>query len=102
MTEITQAIDELSNLKTLRQLEKESGRAKEYAQELLDRTNIQEQRFEQAKLRMEKIEEEEKDRCRKTAELLKEFESHCASGPFFESLLGILSNFQGKEDNKHK
>lgn len=44
---------------------------------------------------MKKIEKDEKDRCKKTAELLKAFEEESGNGPFFDSLQHILLNFQG-------
>ena len=59
------------------------------------RAQTQKYRLEQAEIRMKNIEEEEKARCRKTAEILKEFERKSCNGPFFESLLDILTNFQG-------
>ena len=79
----------------MRQLEKENIRVKEHALELEKRTERQKYRLEQANQRMKKIEEEEEERCRKTAALLKEFEKNSANGPFFQSLLEILGNFQG-------
>lgn len=92
-----QAIDEISNLKSMRQLQKEKIRAQQNADELEKRAKIQEYRIEQANLRMKKIEEEEKERCKQTADLLRELKesSNSCSGPFFEKLLGILTNFQG-------
>lgn len=95
MTEITNAIDELSDLKSLRQLAKENAKAREANLEIKRKTEVQEYRLEQANLQMKKIEETERDRCRKTAELLKEFEQHSGNGPFFESLINLLMNFQG-------
>ena len=91
------AIDELSNLKTLRQLEKERLRVQESAKELEERAKVQEYRLEQAKLRMQKIVDEDRERCKKTAALLKEFEQNSCKGPFFDSLLDILLNFQGDD-----
>ena len=82
-------------MKSIRQLEKETVKSKQSAQELEDRTRIHEQRLEEAKQRMEKLEEEDRERCRKTAEILKEFEKNSSNGPFFESLLEILTNYQG-------
>ena len=92
-----QAIDDLSNLKTLRQLEKETIRAKELSEEMEKKAKIHESRVEQAQQRMKKIEDEDKERCLKTASLLKDFEKNSCKGPFFESLLSILVNFQGKK-----
>ena len=63
VSDITQAIDELSNLKTLKQLEQETLRAKETSLELEKKAKVQEYRLEQAQLRMKKIEDEEKERC---------------------------------------
>lgn len=94
--ELHQAIDDLSNLKTLRQLEKETLRAKEVSVDLEKRAEIHEYRVKQAQQRMQQIEDEDKERCIKTAALLKEFEKNSTSGPFFESLLSILVNYQGK------
>lgn len=94
--DIKQAINELSNLKSLDQLQKEAARAKERSFEIEQRTKVNEYRLEQAKSRMQKIEEEEKERCRKTADILKDFERKSCNGPFFQSLLAILTNFQGK------
>lgn len=95
VNEITNAIDELSNLKSLRQLAKENEKAKESSLDLQKRAEVQEYRLQQANKKMRKIEADEKDRCRKTAELLKEFEEESGNGPFFESLLNVLLNFQG-------
>lgn len=97
ISEINQAIDDLSNLKSISQLEKETAKATETAQELEDRAKVQEQRLEEAKLRFEKIEQEDRERCKKTAELLREFEKNSCNGPFFQSLLEILINYQGNE-----
>ena len=82
-------------MRTLKQLEEETVRAKQKSLELEKRAKVEEYRLEQAKQRMEKIEEEEKERCHQTAEILKEFESKSGNSPFFESLLKILGNFQG-------
>lgn len=98
ITEITQAIDQLSNLKTLHQLEKETQRANDSAKELKQRTQIHEYRLQQATEKMKKIEDDERERCKKTSDLLKEFEKNSANGPFFNSLLDILTNFQGIYD----
>lgn len=95
MAEITDAINELSNVKTLRQLAKENAKAQERSLELEKKAQVQEYRLEQASIKMKKIEEDDKDWCKKTAALLKEFEKKSGNGPFFESLLHILSNFQG-------
>ena len=96
VNEIKQIIDEMSNLKSLRQLELETARAKEASVELEKKSKLHQYRVEQAEARMQKIEEEEKERCRKTAEILKKFQANSCNGPFFESLLDILTNFQGK------
>lgn len=97
INEITQAIDELSNLKTLDQLQKDNLRVKEIAKELEKKAKLQEERLEQAKLRMDAIEAEEKEKCKKTAAILKELETSSCKAPFFEALLEILTNFQGNE-----
>ena len=76
-------------------MEKERLRAQESAKELEERAKVHEYRVEQAQIRMKKIEEEERERCRKTANLLKELENNSSKGPFFESLLDILLNYQG-------
>lgn len=89
-------IDELSNMRTMQELEKEKQRAQKLSIDLEKRAKVDEYRLEQATLRMNKIEEEERAKCRKTAELLKEFEKQSGKGPFFESLLDILNNFLGK------
>ena len=70
-------------------------KAKEASAELKKKAKIHEYRLEQAKIKMKKIESDDRDRCRKTAEILKEFEKHSGNGPFFESLLNVLLNFQG-------
>lgn len=95
VNEIKQFIDELANLKSLRQLEIEAARAKEASLQLEKKTKIHKYRAEQAELRMRNIEEEEKERCRKTAEIFKKFKSSSGSGPFFDNLLDILTNYQG-------
>ena len=93
---IKKAIDELSNLRSLNQLAKESDKAKEMSKNIEKRAKVQEYRLEQANLKMKKIEADDKERCRKTASILKEFEEQSGNGPFFESLLNILLNFQGE------
>lgn len=100
LSELTQAIDELSNLRTLNQLEKETRRQKQSSIDLEKRVQVQEFRLEQATIRMEKIDEEEKMKCMKTSALLKEFEKASCNGPFFESLLNILTNYQGNSSLK--
>lgn len=95
VAEIKEAIDELSNLKSFDQLQMEANRAKERSLEVEKKTKVNAYRMEQAECRMRKIEEDEKDRCRKTAEILKDFERKSCNGPFFQSLLAILTNFQG-------
>ena len=95
LADIKLAIDELSNLKSLSQLKKEHERAKKANHELEQRTKVQTYRLEQATMRMKKIEEEERERCKKTAELLKKFQQNSCNGPFFDSLLDLLTNFQG-------
>lgn len=96
MVEIKNTIDELSNLKSMRQLEIETARLKQASVEMEQRNKDQQNRLEQAKARMKKIEEEEKERCKQTAEILKQFEQNSCTGPFFQSLLDIMNNFQGK------
>ena len=59
------------------------------------KSKVQEYRLEQAQQRMKQIEDEDKERCRKTAAILKEFEKQTGNGPFFQSLLDILINYQG-------
>lgn len=95
MNEIKHAIDELSNLKSMKQLEEETARVKKANQEMEQRNKDQKYRLEQATIRIQKIEEEEREKCRKTAEILKQFEQQSTSGPFFTSLLDILNNFLG-------
>ena len=95
IAEISGAIDELSNLKTLGQLQKENRRAQESNKALEKESREQEARIEQAQLRMKHIEADEKERCQKTASILKDFTEKSGNGPFFESLLAILTNFQG-------
>lgn len=95
MNDIATAIDELSNLKSLSQISKENAKARQDSLEMTKRAKIAEQRLQQASIRMKKIEKDEKDRCKKTAALLKDFENESANGPFFDSLLHILLNFQG-------
>ena len=70
-------------------------RANESARKLEERAKWQEYRLEQASLKMKKIEEEEREKCKKTAALMKEFEKASDKSPFFERLLEILTNFQG-------
>ena len=82
-------------MKTLHQLEKESLRVQESSKELEMRANQQEERLKEAKLRMQKIEDEEREKCKKTSAILKEFQKKTGNGPFFETLLDILLNFQG-------
>lgn len=77
-------------------MEKETERAKKSSIDLEKKAKVQENRLEQARLRMDKIEAEDKERCQKTAAILKEFEKNSCNGPFFKSLLEILTNFQGK------
>ena len=81
-------------------MEKDKIRSEEQAKEIEKRAEIQEYRLEQANLRMKKIEEEEEERCRQTAELLKEFEKNSCNGPFFKKLLEILVNYQGRHLEK--
>lgn len=95
ITEISQAIDELSNMKTLHQLQQENLRVQETSKDLELRAKKQEERLEQAKLRLQKIEEDEREKCKKTTAILKDFQKKSGNGPFFESLLDILLNFQG-------
>ena len=42
------------------------------------------------------IDKKEKAKCQETQRLFKELEKHSFSGPFFDSLLAVLSNHQGK------
>lgn len=100
VNELHQSIDDLSNLKSLRQLEIETLRAKELSVEMEKKTKVHEYRVEQAQQRMKQIEEDDQERCRKTAAILKEFEEQSGNGPFFESLLNILINYQGKKKKK--
>lgn len=79
----------------MRQLEKERLRAQQASMEREEKLKVHTYRLEEAQKRMAKIEEEEKERCSKTAEILKMFEQSSANGPFFNSLLEILTNFQG-------
>ena len=97
--EITQAIDELSNLKTLKQLEKETLRAREASKHLEEKAEAEELRLEEAKIRMDRIVEDEKEHFNRTAEILRNFEKQSGNGPFFKSLLDILVNFQGKDNH---
>lgn len=76
-------------------MQKEAKRAKERSIEIEKQNKVNLYRVEQAEARMRKIEEDERDKCRKTAEILKEFERKSCKGPFFQSLLDILTNFQG-------
>ena len=78
----------------------ETARAKEANLELEQRNKVQQYRLEQAQSRMNKIEEEEREKCRLTAEIIKKFEQNSCNGPFFESLLELLYNFQGKFKKK--
>ena len=55
VNEIKTAIDDLSNLKSLRQLAKENMKVKQYSDELEKKAKVQEYRLEQAKSRMKKI-----------------------------------------------
>ena len=93
--EISHAIDELSNMRTLRELEKDTLRAQQHLLQIEKRNKIEEYRLDQANIWMQKIEEVEKEKCKKTAALLRDFEQKSTSGPFFESLLNILLNYQG-------
>lgn len=79
----------------MRQLEIETARVKQANQEMEQRTKDQKYRLDQAKTRLKQIEEEEKEKCKITADLLKQFEQNSTSGPFFKSLLEIMNNFQG-------
>lgn len=94
LTEIKQTIDEMSNLRSLRQLEIETSRVKQANLELEQRAKVQNYRLEQASSRLKKIEEEEREKCKLTAEIMKKFEQNSCSGPFFDSLREILNNFQ--------
>ena len=102
VNEIKDTIDELANLKSLRQLKIETARAKEAHLAFEQRSKDQQYRLEQAQTRMKQIEEEEREKCRLTAEIIKKFEQNSCTGPFFESLLEILNNFQGKKKKKKK
>lgn len=95
VNDIKVSIDKLSNLKSLNQLEIETARAKQASLEMEKKNKVQKYRLEQAQARMRKIEEEEKERCRKTAEIFKKFQENSCNGPFFQSLIDILTNFQG-------
>lgn len=95
INDISNAIDELSNLKSMRQLAKEKMKAQELSREMEKRAKVQEYRLEQANMKMSKIEAVERDKCRKTAALMKEFEDKCGKAPFFKGLFEILLNFQG-------
>lgn len=86
----------------MRQLKKESLRAQDSSKDLEKRVKQQEERLEQAQLRMQSIEAEEKEKCKKTAAILKDFEAKSGNSPFFESLLAILTNFQGKNLEKYR
>lgn len=92
---ITQAIDDLASLRSIRQLQIDTKKAKEAAKELEAKRKVQEMRLEQAKIRIAKIESDEIEKCKKTAEVLKEFERKSSNAPFFESLLEVFNNFQG-------
>lgn len=96
MNEISQSIDELSNLKTLGQLKKDNVRVQENNKDLEKKAKAHEERLRQAQLRMQSIEAEEKDRCKKTAIIFKELETNSGQGPFFDSLMDVLNNFLGK------
>ena len=74
----------------------DSFRIQETNQELEKKAKQQEERLQQAQLRMQAIEAEEKERCKKTAAIFKELEANSGKSPFFDSLLDILNNFQGK------
>lgn len=95
VNDIKHLIDELSNLKSLRQLEIETARARQASKDIEERNKVQKYQSEQARERMLKIEEEDRERCRKTAEIFKDFQKKTCNGPFFSSLLDILTNFQG-------
>ena len=79
----------------MRQIAKEAARVKASSNELKKKAQVQEYRLEEATIRMRKIEADDKERCRKTAALLKDFEEKSGNGPFFESLLNLLINYQG-------
>lgn len=102
VNEICQAIDELSNLKTLGQLKKDNVKIHETTKDLERKAKKQEDRLQQAQLRIQAIEAEEKERCKKTAAILKEFETQSCKGPFFDALLDVLNNFQGKFKKKKR
>lgn len=95
VNDIKDAINELSDLKSLNQLKVETARAQQASYEREKRIKVEKYRVEQAEIRMKNIEEEERERCRKTAKILKEFERKSCNGPFFEKLLEILTNYQG-------
>ena len=76
-------------------MEIETARVQEANLEMEKRTKVQNYRLEQASARLKKIEEEEREKCRITAEIMKKFEQNSCSGPFFDSLLEIMNNFQG-------
>lgn len=63
------------------------------------RSKLHQYQVEQAQQRMQKLEEEDKERCRKTADILWEFKAKSCNGPFFDSLLEILTNYQGTFEN---
>lgn len=59
-------------------------------------TLIKNQRNEHYNKRLEQISKNEQIKRRQTEQLFKELEKHSFTGPFFDSLLNILSNHQGK------
>ena len=76
-------------------------RAEETAKDLEKRAKLHELRVEQANKRMQAIEAEEKERCKKTAALLKDLEKNSCQVPFFESLMEIMQNFQGTNETHY-
>lgn len=57
--------------------------------------NIRDQRKQHYSHRADLIERNEKKKCAESSRLYKELEKKSFSGPFFDSLLDILKNFQG-------
>lgn len=95
MNEIASIIAELTILrnKNIKDMENINQRMKEIDAETNE--NIRDQRKQHYSHRADLIERNEKKKCAESSRLYKELEKKSFSGPFFDSLLDILKNFQG-------
>ena len=115
MAEIKNTILELANLKSMRQLEIETAKVNLFKKTplILFLKNAKKKLGQRCKPPIgganqsprisfgaghatnEKDRGEEIEKCKITAEIMKQFEQNSCSGPFFKCLKEILNNFQG-------